>query len=239
MKVYPGDPILTFLSEEPATPITYPTGAGPSNVGGGTLPGRADYVIALSGVSRVTYPGTWKMSTYRTDNGSGLGQPNGAITRPFILAKFSEFYFIAAEAAVKGATTSSGKSARELINVIRARAGMWKYDRADAAEKTEDHSAEMTAATPATIDIDYVLAERSRELYGEGYRWLDLIRTQKWSEIAATYSIASATKGDHTAVTVTRSIQPYLYLRPIPQNQIDGMEMTDAEKQAYQNPGYN
>jgi starch-binding outer membrane protein, SusD/RagB family len=78
LPVYPGDPILTFLPEEPATPITYPTGAGPSNVGGGTLPGRADYVIAPSGISRVTYPGTWKMSTYRTDNAGGLGQPNAA-----------------------------------------------------------------------------------------------------------------------------------------------------------------
>jgi len=32
---------------------------------------------------------------------------------------------------------------------------------------------------------------------------------------------------------------PYLYLRPIPRGQLDGMEMTDEEKAAYQNPGYN
>lgn len=238
MKVYPGDAILTFLPNDPETPITYPSGAGPSNVGGGTLPGRADYVIGLSGVSRVVYPGTWKMSTYRTDNAGGLGQPNAAITRPFVIAKFSELYFLAAEAAVKGATTKSGKSARDLINVIRARAGKWKYDRAGHVEKTEDHSAEMVAATPQTIDVNYVLAERSRELYGEGYRWYDLVRTQKWSELSASYKIASSTKGDHNAVTVTRSIQPYLYLRPIPQGQLDGMQMTDEEKAAYQNPGY-
>ncbi len=237
--VYPGDPILTFLPDEPGTPITYPDGAGPSNVGGGTLPGRADYVISPGGISRVTYPGTWKMSTYRTDNGSGLGQPNAAITRPFNIAKFSELYFIAAEAAVKGATTTAGKSARELINVIRARAGMWKFDRTQNASRIEDHSAAMIAATPATIDLDYILAERSREYYGEGYRWLDLVRTQKWVEVASTYSIASSVKGDHNAQTITRSIQPYLYLRPIPQTQIDGMQMTPEEKAAYQNPGYN
>jgi hypothetical protein len=29
-----------------------------------------------------------------------------------------------------------------------------------------------------------------------------------------------------------------MYLRPIPQSQIDGMEMSDDEKKAYQNPGY-
>ena len=65
------------------------------------------------------------------------------------------------------------------------------------------------------------------------------MRTQKWNELADTYTIASSTKGDHNAQTITRSIQPYHYLRPIPQGQIDGMEMTDAEKDAYQNPGYN
>lgn len=238
IKVYPGSALLSFLPEDPATPVTYPTGAGPSNVGGGTLPDRADYVIAPSGISRVTYPGTWKMSTYRTDNGTGLGQPNASITRPFNIAKFSEFYFVAAEAAVKGATTKSGKSARELINVIRARAGKWKFDRYKNLARVEDNSAAMIAATPDVIDINYILAESSREYYAEGFRWFDLVRTQKWSEVAATYKIASSTKGDHNAQTITRSIQPYLYLRPIPQSQIDGMEMTPEEKAAYQNPGY-
>ena len=236
--VYPGDPVLTFLPNEPGTPITYPAGAGPSNVGGGILPGRADYVVSPSGISRVTYPGTWKLSTYRTDNAGGLGQPNAAVTRPFNIAKFSELYFIAAEAAVKGATTQAGKTALDLINVIRARAGKWKFDRAGNVAKVEDHSAAMIAATPATIDINYILAERSREYYGEGVRWFDLVRTQKWGELAATYSIASSIKGDHNAVVVTRNIQPYLYLRPIPQSQIDGMAATDEEKAAYQNPGY-
>ncbi len=238
LQVFPGDPILTFLPNEPGTPITYPAGAGPSNVGGGTLPGRADYVISPNGISRVTYPGTWKLSTYRTDNAGGLGQPNAAVTRPFPIGKFSELYFVAAEAAVKGATTVAGKSARELINVIRARAGMWKFDRAGNVAKIEDHSAAMTAATPATIDINYILAELSREYYGEGSRWFDLVRTQKWAEIAATYSIASSTKGDHNAQTITRNIEAYLYLRPIPQSQLDGMEATTEEKAAFQNPGY-
>ncbi len=239
LQVFPGDPILTFLPDEPGTPINYPAGAGPSNVGGGILPGRADYVISPSGISRVTYPGTWKMSTYRTDNAGGLGQPNAAITRPFNIAKFSEFYFIAAEAAVKGATTTAGKSARELINVIRARAGKWKFDRFQNSERIEDNSAAMIAATPATITIDYILQEMSREYYGEGFRWYDLVRTQKWGQVAASYTIASSVKGDHNAVTYNRNIQPYLYLRPIPRAQLDGMEMTAEEKAAYQNPGYN
>ncbi len=242
MKVYPGDPILTFLDEEPATPITYPDkGAGDSNVGAGTLPGRSDWVIGPSGISRVAYPGLYKLGTYRTDNSGGYGSPNGGITRPFIIAKFSELYFIAAEAAVEGATTVAGKGARDLINVIRARAGKWRFDNNGNKEKIEDHSADMIAATPATIDIDYILAERSREYYAEGYRWYDLVRTQKWGEpeYGGQYDICGAAKGDHTAKTFTRDIQPYLFLRPIPQSQLDGLEMSDAEIAAYQNPGYN
>jgi hypothetical protein len=237
MSVAPGDAILTFLDTEES--VTYPDGAGESNIGAGTLPGRADWVIAPSGISRIVYPGLWKLGTYRTDNGSGMGQPNGALTRPWNIAKFSELYFIAAEAAAKGAATQANRSARDLINVIRARAGKWRWNNNGNELKVEDRSAEMIAATPASIDINYILAERSREYYGEGYRWFDLVRTQKWAELAGTYSICGMNKGDHTPATVTRTIEKYHYLRPIPQGQLDRMTMSDAEKKAYQNPGYN
>ena len=240
LPIVPGDAVLTFLNNEPGTPITYPApgNGGDSNIGAGTLPGRADYVISPRGVSRKAYPGLWKLGPYRTDNGTGLGQPNAGSTRPFNIAKFSEFYFIAAEAAVKGASTTTGKSARELINVIRARAGKWRFDNNGNVPKVVDNSAAMVAATPAVITINYILAERSREYYAEGYRWFDLVRTQKWAELASTYEIGGPNKGDHTPITVNRTISNYLYLRPIPSNQFETMNMTAAEKAAYQNPGY-
>jgi len=238
LPVAPGGAILTFLNDE-STPVTYTSGAGSSNIGAGTLPGRADYVISPRGISRIVYPGLWKIGPYRTDNGTGLGQPNAGSTRPFPVAKFSEFYFVAAEAAVKGAITKSGKSAKDLINVIRARAGKWRFDNNGNVAKVADNSAAMIAATPATIDINYILAERSREYYGEGYRWFDLVRTQKWEELASSYEICGASKGDHTPVKVNRTILKYQYIRPIPQDQIDKMIMTPDQKKAYQNPGYN
>lgn len=233
-----GDAVLSFLSEEPATAIDYSNSVYKSGVGVGVLPGRADFVVSPSGISRIVYPGLWKLGMYRTDNGDGLGQPNGGSTRPFNIAKFSELYFIAAEAAVKGASTQAGMTARDLINVIRARAGKWRWDNAGNTAKVADNSAAMIAATPADITIEYILAERSREYFGEGYRWYDLIRTQKWNDLAGSYQICGDKYGDHTPVTVTRTIEKYHYLRPIPQGQLDAMEMTDAEKAAYQNPGY-
>ena len=238
LPVKPGDPILTFLPEEPATPIDYSNSVFRSNVGAGVLPGRADFVISPNGISRLRHPGLWKIGTYRTDNAGGLGQPNAGLTRPYYIAKFSELYFIAAEAAVKGASATAGASARDLLNVIRARAGKWRFSNAANVEKVEDNSAAMVAATPSTIDINYILAERSREYYGEGYRWFDLVRTQKWAEIAAKYTIGGPNATDFTPQSFTRNIQPHHYLRPIPQGQIDGMEMTPEEKKAYQNPGY-
>lgn len=240
MQIVPGDAVLTFLNDEPETPIAYPGMGqnGKSNIGAGELPGRADFVVSPNGISRIVYPGLWKLGPYRTDNGSGLGQPNAGSTRPYNIAKFSELYFVAAEAAVKGATTVNGKSARELINVIRARAGKWSWHNAGNIEKVEDNSKTMTDATPSDITIDYILDERLREFYGEGYRWFDLVRTQTWSTRAATYEICGPEYGNHTPEVFTRDIQPYLYLRPIPKGQLDAMEMTPEEKAKYQNPQY-
>jgi hypothetical protein len=236
MKVKEREPIFSFVFQD-MDKIDYAGEGSKSNLGAGTLPGRADWVLGLDAVGRYVYPGLWKLGPYRTDNGSGAGQPNAGSTRPYNIAKFSELYLVAAEAAVEGAATQAGKSARDLVNVLRARAGRWTYSNAEYKEVDRDFSAEMTAATPATIDINYILDERSREFYGEGYRWFDLVRTQKWNEYADSYVICGG-KGDHNPQTYSRTIEAFHYLRPIPQGQLDGMEMTEEEKNAYQNPGY-
>lgn len=232
-----GEPLLTFLPEDDPN-IQYPDGAGNSNTGAGVITGRGDYVMGPSAISRRVYPGLWKLGPYRTDNGTGPGQPNAGSTRPYNIAKFSEPYLIAAEAAVKGATTKPDKSARELVNVLRDRAGKWTFNNAENKEMDVDYGSQLTAETPATIDINFILDERSREFYGEGYRWFDLVRTQKWNEYADSYEICGNDKGDRNIVTYTRTIKPGHYLRPIPQGQLDGMEMSADEKKNYQNPEY-
>lgn len=228
IKVKEREPIFSFVFQD-MDKIDYAGEGSKSNLGAGTLPGRADWVLGLDAVGRYVYPGLWKLGPYRTDNGSGAGQPNAGSTRPYNIAKFSELYLVAAEAAVEGAATQAGKSARDLVNVLRARAGRWTYSNAEYKEVDRDFSAEMTAATPTTIDINYILDERSREFYGEGYRWFDLVRTQKWNEYADSYVICGG-KGDHNPQTYSRTIEAFHYLRPIPQGQLDGMEMTEEEK---------
>ena len=239
MEIKLGERVLQFIPEV-LDNIVYPdaknqtTGA---NVGAGTVPGRADYVFDLNGISRIAYPALWKLGCYRTDYNkeTELGSPNAGSTRPYSVLKFSDFYLTAAEAAFK---LGKNTDARNYLIVLRKRAGKWNYSNTDRCEYVKDFSEELAAATPQTIDINYILDERMREFYGEGFRWFDLVRTQTWEERAGTYTISGNNWGDHTPTTVKRTIEKYMYLRPIPTGQINGMEMTKEEKDAYQNPGY-
>ena len=234
MQVKPNEAYFTWVPESEDSKINY-TGAD-GKLGFGEMPGRADFVVAVNHISRKKYPCNWKIGIYRTDNAGSLGSKvNGGSPRPWNVAKFSEFYLLGAEAAVK---LGKNTEAREMVNVLRARAGKQTYCVNARAPFTADHSAEMLAATPATITIDYILDERSREYWGEGYRWYDLVRTQKWAERATTYHIAGSGYEDKTLEEFKRTIPANYYIRPIPQGQIDGMQMTDEEKEAYQNPAY-
>ena len=229
-----GETFLMFLGDDSQRAnITYAQQNGQINAG--EMPGEPSFVISLSDISRKAYPGLWKLGPYRTDYDfeTELGSPNAGSTRPFPILKFSELYFVASEAAVK---LGKNTEARDLINVIRARAGKWTYSVNYNCVKEEDHSAELVAATPATITIDFLLDERLREYWGEGYRWFDLVRTQTWIERASVFHIS--TGDERNPQEFRRDIKPMHYLRPIPQGQIDGLEMTDEEKAAYQNPGY-
>jgi len=218
------------------------------NLGLGVAPGRSDYVMDPEHISRKIFPGPFKFSGYTQESDdvkakshpiayTTFGVPNADNIRPYYIAKFSELYLVAAEAAVKGATGE--KSARDLVNVLRARAGKWSYSVAEDKVVSFDYSADLVNATPETIDMKYIMLERSRELFGEGYRRLDLIRTQMWEELAGSYKICGPNVGDWELQEVTREIKPEYYLSPIPQGQLDGLEMSDEEKAAYQNPGYD
>ena len=234
MQVKPNEIYFSWVPESEDSKINY-TGAD-GKLGFGEMEGRADFVVAVNHISRKKYPCNWKIGIYRTDNAGSLGSKvNGGSPRPWNVAKFSEFYLIAAEAAVK---LGKNEDAKAMVNVLRARAGKQTYCVNARAPFAADHSAEMVAATPATITIDFILDERSREFWGEGYRWFDLVRTQKWAERATVYHIAGDGYTDKDLMEFKRDIPANYYIRPIPQGQIDAMEMDDSEKANYQNPAY-
>ncbi len=266
LPVKDGDVVLTFLPEE-VPGIEYgvkkclkmekdkETGqwkevwADVSNIFAGTLPDRADWVVAPSHISRLAYLNVWKNGYYSdTTDPNTVGQPNGANPRPANIARFAELYLIAAEAAVAPTelgtgtiTLKDGYTARELVNVLRARAGKWTFHNGNNKEYVADFSEELTAATPETITVDYILDERFREFFGEGLRWWDLVRTQRWEDRATTYTIGGSKNDEPNNwdnMKHTRTIKKNYYLRPIPQGQIDAMLVSPEEKAAYQNPGY-
>ncbi len=242
MQVLPNEVYFSWVPESEDSKINYGSdedvkkGGLDGKLGFGEMPGRPDFVVAVNHISRKKYPINWKIGIYRTDNAGGLGSKvNGGSPRPWNIAKFSEFYLIAAEAAVK---LNNNAEAYRLVNVLRERAGKQTFSQNDNVAVSVDHSAEMVAATPAIITIDFILDERSREFWGEGYRWFDLVRTQTWAERATKYRIAGSGYTDKDLETFTRDIPAGYYLRPIPQGQLDGMEMSDEEKALYQNPAY-
>ena len=240
MDVEQGGIILTFVPKSIEGTVYDKNNGG--SLGLGVAPGRSDYVMDPEHITRQVFPGPYKLSGFSQESDdvtmtrpfTTLGGYNANNVRPYYLAKFSELYLIAAEAAVKGASGDS--TARDLVNVLRKRAGKWSYSVAEDKAITADYSADLADATPATIDIKYILLERSRELFGEGYRRLDLVRTQMWKELASTYKICNV--GESELQEFNREIEDYMYLSPIPQEQLDGLEMSAEEKAAYQNPGY-
>ena len=248
MKVNSGEVYFSFVDEATAGAIDWTPTKAMIKVGDkseeqevtgfnfGKLPGRADFVRSVKNISRKCYPINWKISIARTDTDNSYNNMvNGGSPRPWSVAKFSEFYLIAAEAAVK---LGKNADAYNFVKVLRERAGKQTFNQNDNVAVSVDKSAEMIAATPATITIDFILDERSREFWGEGYRWFDLVRTQKWAERASVYHIAGNEFTDKDLKEVHRDIPVGYYIRPIPQGQLDGMEMSPEEKDAYQNPAY-
>ena len=85
-------------------------------------------------------------------------------------------------------------------------------------------------ATPVSadqVDIDYILDERIRELYGEEMRLITLMRMEKLVERTRKYNDNPMLPG--------ANIQEHNRLFPIPQSQID----LNIESNFEQNPGYN
>jgi|GraSoiStandDraft_4_1057263.scaffolds.fasta_scaffold01371_5 hypothetical protein len=125
------------------------------------------------------------------------------------LFRLAEMYLIYAEAVLRGGTGGSTTTALDYVNLLRTRA----YTNASG----NISSSELT--------LDFILDERARELYWEGFRRTDLIRYNKFVE--GTYlwpwkgGVASGT-----------GVPAYRTLYPIPSRDIN------ANLNLIQNQGY-
>jgi starch-binding outer membrane protein, SusD/RagB family len=126
---------------------------------------------------------------------------NDASDRPFPLMRLAETYLLAAEAAFKAGNLTNAKN---MINVVRARAGAFPISESD-------------------VTIDFIMDERTRELFGEWMRWYDLVRTKTLASRLSAYN------------PITNFNPSRDYLRPIPQSQID---LVTTGPKYPQNPNY-
>jgi len=110
--------------------------------------------------------------------------------------------------------------------LLKAEAYLGKGDKVNAAAAINAVRSRANAApvTPANVDIDYILDERSRELLGEEARRVVLNRTGKLVERTRLHNPVSGL-----------TIQDFHALFPIPQAEIDINDGAVLE----QNPGYN
>lgn len=170
----------------------------------------------LPGVT-VPFTGNVFPSTRKWDD-STRGDLNDYSDRPLILFRFSELYLIAAEAAFKGGGTM--QEAADMLNVLRVRAAR------KPNQTPGDYAAAVIAQTitPAQVTLNFILEERTREMYGETTRWWDLARTKTLVARVQLYNTEAAP-----------NIKDFHMLRPIPQQQID--LVTEGEPFA-QNAGY-
>jgi hypothetical protein len=145
---------------------------------------------------------------------------NDASIRPMVLLRFSELYLIAAEAAFK---LGDYNTEAAMLNVLRSRAAA-RPASAPAAPAGAVASMQVTPSQLQTEGIDFILDERSRELFGESVRWYDLVRTKS---LVRRVKLLNSEAGPN--------IQEFMSLRPIPQTQID---LVTVGPKFPQNPGY-
>jgi len=141
---------------------------------------------------------------------------NDASDRPFIFVRFAETYLIAAEAAFKAGNSAN---AATRINVLRTRAAF----RSTNSGAQNSAAATANQVTAGQITIDFIMDERTRELFGEWMRWYDLVRTKTLQSRLAAYNPVAAFNASRD------------YLRPIPQSQIN---LVTTGPKYPQNPGY-
>jgi starch-binding outer membrane protein, SusD/RagB family len=142
-------------------------------------------------------------------DGARLDRTQFEGTRDYIAFRLAETYLILAEALFKQGKIAE---ATQAINVVRRRAA-WPGKQAEME------------ITPADLTMEFIMAERERELLGEQLRWFDL---KRWGVLLERVK-------KHNPQAAPNITDRHL-LRPLPQNQLDRVE--GGTSAFPQNPGY-
>ena len=154
----------------------------------------------------------YAITKYSNLTSTGAAAPHAHpdfVDTDYPMFRLADVYLMYAEATLRGGSTGNATTALGYVNAIRTRA----YGNTNGN------------ITSAQLTLDFILDERSRELYWEGTRRTDLIRYAKFTGGAYLWPW----KGKVAAGASTES---YRDLYPIPSNDLG------ANPTLKQNPGY-
>ncbi|MEK7718223.1 MAG: RagB/SusD family nutrient uptake outer membrane protein [Bacteroidota bacterium] len=142
----------------------------------------------------------WAITKYSNLTSTGAAAPHAHpdfVDTDYPMFRLADVYLMYAEATLRGGSTGNATTALGYVNAIRTRA----YGNTNGN------------ITSAQLTLDFILDERSRELYWEGTRRTDLIRYAKFTGGAYLWPW----KGKVAAGTSTETFRD---LYPIPSNDL-------------------
>lgn len=149
----------------------------------------------------------WSVVKFTNKNKDGSnGSNNMFADTDFPLFRLADAYLMYVEAVLRGGSGGSKSVALSYVNQIRSRAGIANIG-------------------DSSLTLDFILNERSRELYWEGHRRTDLIRFGKFTK-------NYAWPWKNGVYSGTPSIDDKFKLYPLPVGEIS------ANPNLKQNPGY-
>jgi len=129
-----------------------------------------------------------------TSTGAAGSHPSFQDT-DYPMFRLADAYLMYAEAVLRGGTGGDATTALNYVNAIRTRSGDVAAGKAPGA------------ITSGQLTLDFILDERSRELYWEGHRRPDLIRFGKYTGDAYLWPWKGGAK-DGTSIEAKRAIFP-------------------------------
>jgi hypothetical protein len=159
---------------------------------------RKEWLVTREDTMSRWYPRVMKMGSdwhYTTD-------PSNSFVMDYYVARLAETYLLRAEAYMKLGNLSSAAAD---INTVRARS-------------------KALPVAPGQVNIDYILDERGRELYGEELRTLTLCRLKLYNSRTKQYgyplcaSTIDASTLRNNLFPIPQSVIDANYLKPFPQN---------------------
>jgi hypothetical protein len=137
----------------------------------------------------------WAVTKFRNKTRTGVDGSDPQKTfvdNDFPLFRLAEMYLIYAEAVLRKSSAGSRDLALQYVNALRARAN-------NGSTANNINSTQLTT--------DFVLDERGRELYWEGFRRTDLVRYKRFTEATYLWPWKGGVK-DGRGVEAHRKIYP-------------------------------